>query len=74
MPNNKKNFKSRTPSVEETNARLDKECAQQNSQGQDLPPKEGESKVRESRSGSRAEVAAMLPVCTMYDHLDQYKA
>ena len=45
MPNNKKNPKSRTPSVEETNARLDKEFAQQNSQGQDLPPKEGESKV-----------------------------
>ena len=31
-------------SVEETNAMLDKEFAQQNSQGQDLPPKEGESK------------------------------
>ena len=45
MPNNKKNPKSRTPSVEETNARLDKEFAQQNSQGQDLPLKEGESKV-----------------------------
>ena len=24
--------------------------------------------VRESRSGSRAQIAAMLPVCTMYDH------
>ena len=23
-----------------------------------------------SRSGSRAQVAAMLSVCTMYDHLD----
>ena len=45
MPNNKKNPKSRTLSVEETNAMLDKEFAQQNSQGQDLPPKEGESKV-----------------------------
>ena len=30
--------------------------------------------LRESRSGSRARVAAMLPVCTMYDHLDRYKA
>ncbi len=30
--------------------------------------------VRESQSGSRAQVAAMLPVCTMYDHLDRYKA
>jgi hypothetical protein len=45
MSNNKKKSKSRTPSVEETNARLEKEFAQQNSQGQDLPPKEGESKV-----------------------------
>ncbi len=25
-------------------------------------------------SGSRAQVAAMLLVCTMYDHLDRYKA
>ncbi len=30
--------------------------------------------LRESQSGSRAQVAAMLPVCTMYDHLDRYKA
>ncbi len=30
--------------------------------------------MRESQSGSRAQVAAMLPVCTMYDHLDRYKA
>jgi hypothetical protein len=37
--------------------------------------KEGYLKIlRESRSGSRAQVAAMLPVCTMYDHLDRYKA
>ncbi len=45
MPNNKKNPKSRMLSVEETNALLDKEFARQNSQGQDLPPKEGESKA-----------------------------
>ena len=44
MPNNKKNPKHRIPSVEETNARLAEEFARQNSQGQDLPPKEGESK------------------------------
>ncbi len=44
MPNNKKNLKS-TPSIEETNARLAEEFAQQNAQGQDLPPKEGESKA-----------------------------
>ena len=30
--------------------------------------------MRESQSGSRAQVAAMLPVCIMYDHLDRYKA
>ena len=45
MPNNKKNLKSRTPSIEETNARLEEEFAQQNTQVQDLPPKEGESKA-----------------------------
>jgi hypothetical protein len=45
MHNNKTNPKSRKPSVEETSAMLDKEFAQQDSQGQDLPPKEGESKV-----------------------------
>ena len=30
--------------------------------------------VRESRSGSRAQVAAMLSVCTMYDHTGRYNA
>ena len=44
MPNNKKNSKSRTPSVEETNARLDKEFADQGKQKEESPPKEGESK------------------------------
>ena len=44
MPNNKKNPKSRMLSVEETNARLDKEFAQQNSKVKESPPKEGESK------------------------------
>ena len=45
MPNNKKNSKARMRSIEETNARLAEEFAQQNTQGQDLPPKEGESKA-----------------------------
>ena len=30
--------------------------------------------VRESRNGSRAQVAAMLSVCTMYDHTGRYNA
>jgi hypothetical protein len=37
MPNNKKNTRSRVPSVEETNAALEKEFAQQSSQAADLP-------------------------------------
>ena len=45
MPNNKTNSKSRMLSVEETNARLDKEFAQQNSKVKESPPKEGESKA-----------------------------
>ena len=44
MHNNKKNSKSRTPSVEETNARLDKEFADQGKQKEESPPKEGEFK------------------------------
>jgi hypothetical protein len=45
MPNNRKNTKSRIPSIKETNARLEEEFAQQNTQVQDLPPKEGESEA-----------------------------
>ncbi len=30
--------------------------------------------LRESRSGSRAQIAAVLSVCTMYDHPDRYEA
>ena len=33
-----------------------------------------DSYMRESRSGSRAQVAAMLSVCTMYDHTGRYNA
>jgi hypothetical protein len=39
MPNNKKNPKSRIRSIEETNAELEKEFAQQDPKAEDLPPK-----------------------------------
>ena len=45
MPNNKKNAKSRVPSVEETNAALEKEFAEQSSQVGDLPPPQGKSEA-----------------------------
>ena len=45
MPDNKKNPKPRMLSVEETNAMLEKEFAEQNSKAEESPPKEGESKV-----------------------------
>ncbi len=45
MPNTKKNSRSRIPSVEETNAGLEKEFAQQDPKVKDLPPKEGDSKA-----------------------------
>ena len=45
MSNNKKNPKSRMLSVEETNALLEKEFAEQGSKAEESPPKEGESKA-----------------------------
>ena len=45
MPNNKKNNKTRVPSVEETNAALEKEFAEQSSQAGDLPPTQGKSEA-----------------------------
>ena len=45
MPNNKKNSKPRMLSVEETNAMLEKEFAQQDSKAEESPPKGGESKA-----------------------------
>ena len=45
MSNNKKNPKSRTLSVEETNALLEKEFAEQGSKVEESPPKKGESKA-----------------------------
>jgi hypothetical protein len=56
MPNTKKNSKSRIPSVEETNARLEKEFAQQGPKVGHLPPKEGDSKaLDESMQSSSVE-------------------
>ena len=43
--NNKKNPKSRMLSVEESNAMLEKEFAQQSSKAEESPLKEGESKA-----------------------------
>ncbi len=45
MPNNKKNIKTRMLSVEETNAALEKEFAEQNPKARDLPLEQGESKA-----------------------------
>jgi hypothetical protein len=45
MPNNKKNPKSRIPSIEEINAELAKEFAKQDPKAEDLPPKEGDSNI-----------------------------
>ncbi len=45
MPNNKKNPKTRMPSVEEINAALEKEFAEQGSQAEDLPPTQGKSEA-----------------------------
>jgi hypothetical protein len=57
MPNNKNNPNSRIPSIEETNARLEKEFGQQDTQVKDLPPKEGESKSLDESMQSSSVVA-----------------
>jgi hypothetical protein len=60
MPNNKNNPKSRIPSIEETNARLEKEFVDQDPKAEDLPPKEGDSKALDESmqtSSSAAEKA-----------------
>ncbi len=57
MPNNKKNPKSRIPSIGETNAELEKEFAPQDSKAEDLPPKEGDSNVLEISTQSSSSVA-----------------
>ena len=56
MPSNKNNPNSRIPSIEETNAELEKEFAQQDPKVEDLPPKEGDSKaLDESMQSSSVE-------------------
>ncbi len=45
MPNNKKNTKTRMLSVEETNAALEKEFAEQGSQAGNLPPTQDKSEA-----------------------------
>jgi hypothetical protein len=57
MPNNKKNPKSRIPRMEETNAELEKEFAQQDSNAEDLLPKEGDYNVLETSMQSSSSVA-----------------
>ena len=57
MPNNKKNTKTRVPSVEETNAALEKEFAEQSSQAGDLPPTQGKSEASDEPLQSSSVVA-----------------
>ena len=57
MPNNKKNTKTRVPSVEETNAALEKEFAEQSSQAGDLPPSQGKSEAPDETLQSSSVVA-----------------
>ena len=57
MPNNKKNTKTRMLSVEETNAALEKEFAEQGSQAGDLPPTQGKSEAHDESLQSSSVVA-----------------
>jgi len=57
MPNNKRNTKTRVPSVEETNAALEKEFAEQSSQAGDLPPTQGKSEALDESLQSSSVVA-----------------
>ncbi len=58
MPNNKKNpSKSRIPSVEETNASVAKEFAEQDPKAEDLPPKEGDSNALNASMQTSSSVA-----------------
>jgi hypothetical protein len=70
MSNNKKNPKSRILSIEETNARLEKEFAQQDAQVEDLSPKEGESKAfdgsMQSSSVEAEKAEEIVPVVSAF--------
>jgi hypothetical protein len=48
MPNNKRNLKTRIPSIEETNAELEKEFSEQDSKAEESPLKQGDSNVLET--------------------------
>jgi hypothetical protein len=60
MPNNKKNPKTRTPSVEETNAELDKEFSMQDSKMEELPFEKGNSNVLEMPMQSSSSVTGQV--------------
>ena len=57
MPNNKRNTRSRMLTVEESNAALEKEFAQQSSQAADPPPPRGESEASDELSQSSSAAA-----------------
>jgi hypothetical protein len=59
MPNYKKgsNTKPRIPSVDETNARIEKEFAKQDAETEDPPPNSGSSKVLETSMQTSSSVA-----------------
>ncbi len=60
MQNNKKkdpNTKSRIPSVEETNARIENEFAKQDAKTEDSPPNSGDSNVLKTSMQSSSSVA-----------------
>ncbi len=60
MPNNRKNTKTPMLSVEETNAALEKEFAEQGSQAADLPPAQGKSKTLDEPLQSSSAVAGKV--------------
>jgi hypothetical protein len=59
VPNNKKNpnTKPRIPSIEETNARIAKEFAEQDPKAEDSPPKRGDSNAFDASMQSSSSVA-----------------
>ncbi len=60
MPNNKSKPKTRIPSVEETNAELEKEFSMQDSKMEELPLKKGDSNVLETSMQSSFSVTGQV--------------
>ncbi len=60
MPNNKKNPETRIPSIEETNAELEKEFSEQDSKAEELLPKEDDSNVLETSMQSSSSVTEQV--------------